>query len=177
MWLRQISPLALIHLLALVLLLGASCGSSDDDDGQLPPPVTPSIANVLRLADAEGEAGTTATLVVSLENTLVLTGFQFDVSFDPDVLTVSAAAADSGRAAGLEAYWNAEGGTARILFTDIQNSGSIAAGDGPVATVTVEVNAAAPAGTIGLLVDSATGVDGDATTLTLGGSQAIFTVR
>lgn len=171
------TPIPRAATLLAALLLLVSCGSGD---GEEEPPIVPGplpTDNVLRLADAEGAAGSSAILVVSLKNTEALAGFQFDLMFDPAVLSVTGAAPDSERGSGLETYWNSEDGLARIIITDVERSVTLAAADGPVATLTVEVNAGAQAGATVLVLGNATGVSLDLTTRGLGGSTATFTVR
>ena len=164
----------LIRLLGFLLLAAVSCQSGGGGTNEPPPPVF-STRGVLRLADAEGQAGATATLSLSLENPAALAGLQFDLAADPGALTVIAAAG-SARSAGLEASFFAGGGTTRVLLADLQGTALIAAGDGVVATLTVQI-AQAASGPIDLLVRNASGVDASATTLSIGGSAAVFTVR
>lgn len=166
-----------IGVLVTALLLMVSCGGGDGDEE---PPIVPEplpTDNMLRLADAAGDAGSSAILVVSLKNTEALTGFQFDLMFDPAILSVTGVAPDSERGAGLEAYWSGEAGLARIIITDLERSVTLDAADGPVATLAIEVDAGAQAGTTVLVLGNATGVNLDLTTRGLGGSTATFTVR
>jgi len=160
--------------LFLLLLLAARCGS----DGKSPivPPEPLSTQNVLRLADADGAAGTPDTLVLSLNNVTDLSALQFDLSFDPAILTVTGTLATA-RSAGLETFLNTGSGTARIILVDLQGVASIATGDGSVVTVTVDVDAGAAAGASPILVENASGVDITATTLSVGGSSATYTVH
>jgi len=158
---------------ALALVL-AACGGGDGDDG--PPPVTPSLTNVLRIGSAEGAAGSTATIECLLENTSVLSGLQFDIVFDPDVLTVTSAAPGP-RATGFDAMFNTGTGIARVVLLDLDDTARIAAGDGVVAMVTVGIAAGAPAGATTLLVGNATAASAGATTLSIGSSSGVFTVR
>jgi hypothetical protein len=159
-------------LLAAALVLVA-CGGDDDND---PPPVAPSLPNVLRIGSAEGAAGDTVTVSFLLENTVVLSGLQFDLVSNPSRLTVTGAAAGP-RAAGFDASFNADAGIARVVLLDLDDTARIAAGDGVVATVTVAVAAGAPAGTTALRVENATAVNAAATTVPIGSSEARFTVR
>ena len=92
-------------------------------------------------------------------------------------LSVTGVAPDSERGSGLEAYWNGEDGLVRIVITDLERSLTLAAADGPVATLAVEVDAGAQAGTTVLVLGNGTGVNLDLTTRGLGGSTATFTVR
>jgi hypothetical protein len=161
-------------LLAAALVLVACGGGDGDDNGT--PPVAPSVTNVLRIGAAEGAAGGTATVSLLLENTANLSGLQFDFAFDPTVLTVTGA--DPGpRAPGFDAAFNTGTGIARIVLLDLDDSARINSGDGVVATVTVEIAAAAPAGATTLLVGNATAVNAAATTVPIGSSEGTFTVR
>lgn len=158
-------------LFALLFVAGCS-----DTFSPPPPPPPLGTQNVLRLANAEGTPGSSVQLVLSLENPAALTALQFDLSFDPDVLTPVAVTATA-RSAGFEADLNTVSGTVRVVLVDLQGSAVIAAGDGPVANVTVTVADPAPVGETSLLVDQATAVDVIATTLSVGGSAATFNVR
>lgn len=159
-------------LLAAALVLVA-CGGGDDNG---PPPVAPSVKNVLRIGSAEGAAGGTATVSFLLENTVALTGLQFDLIFNPNRLTVTGAAPGP-RANGFDASFNTEAAVARVVLLDLENTARIAAGDGVVATVTVAVAAGAPAGGTTLRVENATAVNAAATTVPIGSSEGTFTVR
>jgi hypothetical protein len=159
---------------SFVLLLTAGCSESFNPIPPPPPPL--GSQNVLRLADAEGTPGSSVQLVLSLENPTALTALQFDLSLDPDVLTPVAVTATA-RSAGFDVREHAAGGTVRVVLVDLDGSAVIAAGDGPVANVTVTVATSAAAGATPLLVDQATAVDAIATTLSVGGSAATFNVR
>ncbi len=166
----------LCTILLALALLGAACGGGDDGEPPPPPPFTPELPNVMRIANAEGSPGGAATVSFLLENVVALSALQFDIAFDPDVLTVTGAAAGP-RAPGLEATLNTDNGFARVVLIDLDGNGRIAAGDGVVATVTVEVAAAAPVGPSALLVSNATAVNAAATTVPIGSSDGTFTVR
>lgn len=158
---------------ALALVLTACGGGDGDGDG---PPAAPALPNVLRIGSAAGAAGSTATIEFLLENTSTLSGLQFDITFDPDILALTAAAPGP-RASGFDAAFNAGTGIARVVLLDLDDTARIATGDGVVATVTVEIAAGAPAGATALLVENATAASARATTIPIGSSGGTFTVR
>jgi hypothetical protein len=163
----------LVQALLAAALVAAACGGGDGDDG---PPVAPTPVNVLRVGAAEGAAGSSATLEFLLENTSVLSGLQFDITFDPDVLALTAAAPGP-RASGFDAAFNTGTGIARVVLLDLDDTARIATGDGVVATVTVEIAAGAPAGATPILVGNATAASARATTISIGSSSGSLAVR
>jgi hypothetical protein len=161
----------------LSIILLAGCGGGDNNDGNGPPPFTPDLTNVLRIDDAAGAAGAAVAVSFRLENTSSLTGLQFDLGYDAALLSVTAAGAGA-RAADFDAQVNEiAGGLARVILVDLDGTSEIPPGDGIVVTATVQVANDAAAGTSSLRVTSATGVNGESTTVPLGGSSATFTVR
>jgi hypothetical protein len=159
----------------LLLLLAVGCGSDDEENGITPPPPLPT-QNVLRLSNADGAAGTTDTLLLSLENVTDLSALQFDLTFDPAVLSVTGADSTV-RSTGFETFVNSGFGTARVILMDLENTASIAIGNGSVAAVIVDVDAGAPLGASELQVENVRAVDTSSNTLSVGGSNATYTVR
>jgi hypothetical protein len=156
--------------------LGLGCGGSDDD-GQEPNPITPSSTQVLRVGNAEGSAGGTAAIVLSLESTEPLTGLQFDLLLDPAILTVSDAVT-TGRTAGFEVFRSSPAvGITRVVLTDMNGTAQLAQGDGAVVTLTVGIDAGAPLGTSEVSTADALATDASATPVSLGSGSATFTVR
>jgi hypothetical protein len=172
------SPWAVAVALALALGaigLGPGCGGSDDD-GDNGNPVVPSATQVLRVGNAAGSAGGTAEIILSLENTEPLSGLQFDLLYDPSVLTVTDAVTTA-RTAGFEIGGSTGPGTARVLLTDLGGTAEVAPGDGAVVTLTVEIAGTATAGTSEIATAGAVATDRSATTISLGSASATFTVR
>ncbi len=163
-----------IVLLSAVLGASGGCGSSGGG-GPHPGPQPLPNPGVLVVPNAEGAAGSTIQLVLTLENAAPLNGIQFDLDYDPNILTVTGAGPAS-RSPGFEGSVNVQGGTAHIMLVDMEGLASINTGEGDVVTVTADV-AVSASGTSPLLVDQGRAVDVDTNTLSLGGSSATFTVR
>ena len=173
---RRWRGLAPVLVLALSVL-GLGCGGSDDDDDGDPIPVGPSTTQVLRIGNAEGSAGGTAQIVLSLENTEPLTGIQFDFHHNPTVLEVTDALT-TGRTAGFEVFRSTPAaGITRVLLTDLGGAAEVAEGDGEVVTLTVAIDGSSDPGTTGIAIADAIATDRSATPVSLGSSDATFTVR
>jgi hypothetical protein len=165
---------AISILSVLILSLTGGCGGGGDG-GPGPGPQPIPTPNVLGVPNAEGAPGATIQLVLTLENSVALSGLQFDLDVDPNILTITGAGA-AARSTGFEGSVNMVGGTAHIMLVDLDGTASIGTGNGAVITVTADVSVTA-SGTSPLLVDHGSAVDINSTSLSLGGSSATFTVR
>jgi hypothetical protein len=167
---------SLVLILALALFsLGLGCGGSDDDGDDNP--ITPSNTQVLAVGNAEGAAGDTTTITLSLENPEPLVGLQFDLLHDAGLLTVVEATTTT-RTAGFEVFHSAPtAGSARVLLTDLSGTAQLAQGNGGVVTLRVAIDPGAALGTSTISTADALGTDLTATPVSLGSSNGTLTVR